>query len=720
MNKYLLRRIGVASNADAVRPSLSECIELVLEQSDTLVGDVLDMLKAPVLKPLKAGQADAVDPGVRHAVTHLLDEQVQVRSTFGDALRRLVYHSGSQDFGEAPMSRLEDIRVFEVHALEAHIEQALARREVNRAVDQVLPLFNAQISALLGWTSVQPALNPLKPEAFVRALQETLGVCVADDAVRSVLLRPAAQALGQGMALLYRQTCDWLRSQGVGPVTAADARAARAGVRPRKAETELDGTLEILDKLRALMGVESSSDGGGVRDFIHTVPAALVALQDMKMEEPMFQRLKRQALPAIVAAQQPSVQDMLESGQVLANARNRQVGRQLGEEVVRLMFDQLGQDERIPAPVRLQLRLLEPAMLRLSLKDPRFFLDRSHPARIFMDRAVQYGIGRVGSEQDAVQGFSACVAQAVSGVLRRSTVDADAFVQAWELVDNSWRDFETARLQQQEAAEQARAHAARRDELAARLSGALMERLRGAGLPALVAGFLRGPWSQVLAESRLRSPGEDPDPRGYMALVDDLVWSVQRQADGRDYSRLVKLIPRLLARINEGLVLIRYPQEPLSIFLDELIALHERVLAYHRTALAAARGARAAWATAVPEADASAEPPPSELPPEPVVESDSALDVLASGDAGGAPVEAGDWADLLLGGVWVRARLTWISHNRSLFMFVSGSGLAHAMTRRTMDRLQAQGRLRLGFSPPEFDLQIDTVHGVLTPQPDSD
>lgn len=720
MNKYLLRRIGVASNADAVRPSLSECIELVLEQSDTLVGDVLDMLKAPVLKPLKAGEVDAVDPGVRHAVVHLLDEQVQVRSTFGDALRRLVYHSGSQDFGEAPMSRLEDIHVFDVHALEAHIEQALARREVNRAVDHVLPLFNAQISALLGWTSVQPALNPLKPEAFVRALQETLGVCVADDAVRSVLLRPAAQALGQGMALLYRQTCDWLRSQGVGPVTAADTRAARGGMRPRKAETELDRTLEILDKLRTLMGLESLPDGGGVRDFIHTVPAAMVALQDMKMEEPMFQRLKRQALPAIVAAQQPSAQDMLESGQVLAHARNRQIGRQLGEEVVRLMFDQLGQDERIPVPVRLQLRLLEPAMLRLSLRDPRFFLDRSHPARIFMDHAVQYGVGLVSSEQDAVQGFSACVAQAVGGVLRRSPVEADDFVQAWDLVESSWRDFETARRQQQEAAEQARAHAAQRDELASRLSGVLMERLRGAGLPALVAGFLRGPWSQVLAESRLRSPGEDPDPRGYMALVDDLVWSVQRPADGRDYSRLVKLIPRLLARINEGLVLIRYPQEPLTIFLDELIALHERVLSDHRTAIAAARGARAAGAAAVPEAEASAEALPSELPPEPVLESDSALDVLASGDAGGAPVEAGDWADLLLGGVWVRARLTWISHNRSLFMFVSGSGLAHAMTRRMMDRLQAQGRLRLGFSPPEFDVQIDTVHGVLTPQPDSE
>lgn len=723
MNKYLLRRIGVASNADAVRPSLSECIELVLEQSDALVGDVLDVLKAPVLRPLKDGEPDPVDPGVRHAVTRLLDDIVQVRSTFGDALRRLVYHSGSQDFGEAPMARLEDIHVFDVQALEAHIEQALARREVNRAVDEVLPLFNAQISALLGWTSVQPSLNPLKPEAFVRALQETLGVCVADDTVRSVLLRPAAQAMGHGMALLYRQTCDWLRSQGVAPVTPADGRAGRLGGRHRKPETELDRTLEILDKLRALMGVESltGSTQGGMQDFIHTLPAAMVALQDMKMEEPMFQRLKRQALPAILAMPQATEPDLQASGQILANARNRQVGRRLGEEVVRLMFDQLGQDERIPMPVRLQLRPLEPAMLRLSQTDPRFFLDRTHAARVFMDRAVQVGIGLVSGEQEAVLGYAACLAQAVSALLRSPAIDAGAFAQAWEVVERSWTDFETTRRQQRQAAEEARIHAEQRDALAARLSGVLMERLRTAGLPALVAGFLRGPWSQVLAEARLRGPAEDPDPRGYMALVDDLVWSVQRPADGRDYARLVKLIPRLLARLNEGLVLIRYPQEPLSIFLDELIALHERVLAEHRAAIAAARAAQALREPGTPPpAPAPADAEPEALPSEIQPESDSALDVLGSTEGEGAAVEAGDWADLLLGGVWVRARLTWISHNRSLFMFVSGAGLAHAMTRRTMDRLQAQGRLRLGFQPPEFDLQIDTVHGVLTPQPDSD
>ena len=169
MSKYVLRRIGVASNAAATRPSLSDCIELVLDQSDTLVGDVLDALKEPVLRPLKADAPDPVDPGVRYAVTHLLDEIALVRSSFGDALRRLVYHSGSQDFGDAPMSRLEDIHVFDVHALEAHIEQALARREVNRAVDDVLPLFNAQVSALLGWTPPYADLlaNPVLPASAV-------------------------------------------------------------------------------------------------------------------------------------------------------------------------------------------------------------------------------------------------------------------------------------------------------------------------------------------------------------------------------------------------------------------------------------------------------------------------------------------------------------------------------------------------------------------------
>jgi hypothetical protein len=37
-----------------------------------------------------------------------------------------------------------------------------------------LPTLNAMMSRLLGWMTVQPHLNPLKPESFVFALRESL------------------------------------------------------------------------------------------------------------------------------------------------------------------------------------------------------------------------------------------------------------------------------------------------------------------------------------------------------------------------------------------------------------------------------------------------------------------------------------------------------------------------------------------------------------------
>mgnify|MGYP000414997069 CR=1 FL=1 len=508
-------------------------------------------------------------------------------------------------------------------------------------------------------------------------------------------------------------------------------KATRAGSRAKPQETELERTLAILDKLRTLMGAESLPAGAG-EDFVQTLPAALVALQDMRLEESMFQRLKRVAIPALSARPGPGTGEVV-GEPVLAAARKRQIGRQLGEEVVRLLFDQLGHDERIPVAVRLQLRALEPILLRLADADPRYFLDVGHPARLFMDRVVQRSVTLARDDHDGVQALAACVANAVSAVLR-GPVEAAGFSRAWELVERSWGDFETSRQQQREAALRRREHDEKRIALARRFADALMERFRNSTLPALVGGFLRGPWAKVLAETSLREKDDDPDPKGYLALADDLVWSVRRPADGHDYARLLKLIPRLLARINEGLVLIRYPQESVSVFLDELNALHIKVLEDHRSAISVARAAQLARRVAAGSlrtvagqsttAQDAEQPPAAQVEPQEELqeaqeaqeESDSALDSLSPSEA--SVVETGAWADLLLGGVWVRARLTWISPNRSLFMFVSGAGLAHAMTRRMMDRLQSQGRLRLGFSPPEFDLQLDSVHGLLTPSED--
>ena len=63
----------------------------------------------------------------------------------------------------------------------------------------------------------------------------------------------------------------------------------------------------------------------------------------------------------------------------------------------------------------------------------------------------------------------------------------------------------------------------------------------------------------------------------------------------------------------------------------------------------------------------------------------------------------------MLHGTWVRAQLTWASPHRTLFMFVSGQGLAHSMSRRTMDRRREQGMIRVVSDGNVIGSALDAV-----------
>jgi hypothetical protein len=75
-------------------------------------------------------------------------------------------------------------------------------------------------------------------------------------------------------------------------------------------------------------------------------------------------------------------------------------------------------------------------------------------------------------------------------------------------------------------------------------------------------------------------------------------------------------------------------------------------------------------------------------------------------------LNTGSWVDLALGGQWVRAELTWASPHRTLFMFISGGGMAHSMSRRTMDRLRSFGLIRLVSDGRVMDTALDAVAQV--------
>lgn len=715
MKKFLLRRIGVADEQSSAPPSLHDCIEVVLLQANTLMDDVLEGLSATTAKTKGKGSYGSHSRVSKTATDFLCSQATAVKKTFKAQLRLGIYNSGSQDFAEQPLVRFEDLQLLDSKQIDASIEFALAHQEVARCVEDVLPALNALISTLLGWITVQPQLNPLKPDAFVRALQACLMLHAPDEQARAALITPAAGLLGVSLRQLYREVCDGLRSQGVEPaVPVGTPPGGASAARGKGAETSVARTLVTLDKLRRLLSGELN--GSGRPDFLHTVPASYMALEDMKLVEPMMKRLaQRASLPvdAGLNVGAPGQQIMREPTQ------GKQLGRQLGEEVVRMMIDNLMQDERLLLRMRALIKTLEPVLLGLSQFDPRFFTERRHPARQFLDRVTHRSLGYSSESDEGFIRFYQSISGAV-GVLTGADADAAAFAGVLSDLEDGWTRDEAVQRQRHGEAARALLHAEQRNLLAQRLADDFHERQKDRDIPELVASFLRGPWAQVVAESQLGCVDGRADPHAYLALVDDLLWSVELSLARRNRARLVQLVPNLLVKLRQGLQLIQYPEERIPVFFDALITLHEKAFEGPRAQPVAQPLDATPQEVGEPmeEGDYSPDAQDAEgfwFADDGIPESAyHAEDTEASIDAVQRPWSVGDlntgvWIELIVNGVWLRAQLTWASPHRTLFMFVSRGGLAHSMSRRTMERLRMQGSIRFISDGHVVDNALDAV-----------
>ena len=116
MKKFLLRRIGVASNETIARPSLADCIEIVLAQVDALVGDVLEGLSVALARSGTSRVHQDFSPVTKLGILQLCGNSQAVRTTFEAELRRVIFQGGSQEATEQPLVRFADIQLFDSRA----------------------------------------------------------------------------------------------------------------------------------------------------------------------------------------------------------------------------------------------------------------------------------------------------------------------------------------------------------------------------------------------------------------------------------------------------------------------------------------------------------------------------------------------------------------------------------------------------------------------------
>jgi hypothetical protein len=578
-----LRPLGVIDEPFGARVSLRQCLEVVLEQAPSLISKTIDSLGGKDDKPAK--DVGLVKPNfpreVEIVVMTLIAHKNQVIDSFIERLRYYAYLGVGTAAQSPQMMRFEDLKLFEEEDLDESIEVAGAMQELAVLTDDILPTLDALISSLLGWITVQPQINPLRPEMFARALRDCIIDQVTNVDTRSAIISHAAARLGILLRKLYIELCQWLKSYGV-----EEASSKQPSHSPQVAKSNSSAvsssvarTMLTLDKLRRLLSGELDNDVHRQQDFLHTVPASVVALQDMRQVEAMVQRLEKKAKDSKDNLQTDAKRKAAIARVALKDGR--ELGKQLGEEVVRLMLDNLIQDDRLLPRVRGHLQTLEPTLMSVAQDDARFFSDKQHAARQFLDAVTGRSLSFSHEREEGYVPFLQSVEKSIE-LLHKLTSSGEtiqlAFGEVMDRLAVSWTKLDLQENQRREEAARSLLHAEQRNTIAQFVAQEFRFLADGLGVPQLVLDFVCGPWAHAVAESQLRCTDGRTDPQGYQGLVAELLWSVQPRKAKRNRKRLVQLIPGMLSKLRQGLAIIEFPHERITDFFAALIELHEVAL----------------------------------------------------------------------------------------------------------------------------------------------
>ena len=630
--------------------------------------------------------------------------------------------------------------------LQESVEVVRTQQAVAHSVENEIKELTALVCAVQGLRTVQPERNPLRPEVYVRALRTVTMESPIPTSVRNRWMQHLGEALGPELARVYSELSELLRGQGVVPagynVTVArelhGAPSSRAAAVTQPASSTL---LNVRELKRLLSGqfehsagsfaqkFEREFESGAERadtptEFSMTVPAAYETLQEMKQVDQVMKRLQQRA-------SSPSIPL---TGMALVRDQMRQAasspGQALGLEVVNLMVDNIASDSRLLSPVQQAVRDLEPALLRLALEDPRFFSDKNHPARRLLEQMTQRSLAWSAVDAPGFDAFHEPLRQAVDALLATNVSGGDPFGFALKSLEEAWGEQHQRASRHRQRAVQALLQAEQRNLLAGKISRQLRTRPDVAGATREIAGFVTGPWAQVIAQARLADPAASTDPGGYTGLLADLLWSAQPQLAGANPARLTRVAPQLLEKIREGLALIDYPSSETRRFIDLLVIMQQKALLPASAQPGAmTREELDSWFAPATADVGSPWLAPGEVQEsgfmethqsadrEPLYQPTDAGATVAPGadwlDAvptlGAEGLQPGAWVEMLMEGRWNRLQLTWASPHGTLFMFTDAVGRSHSMTRRLLDQLVAAQGLRLISDQAVVDGALDAI-----------
>lgn len=643
----------------------SDLVELIEELGPTLIQDVAARtypareperrIAAATLKQALSAHWGKVAPALKTALSARATKPVRAGLDSGE-LGNLQLLSDAE----------ESIQIASNEALD---------RLTTASRDETNPL-ERRISYLVLRSAMQPGDTRFKLATLWPCLQRAFFEVTADTAARILLLKLAGEHLDTELPRLFRVVNEALIEAEILPRLKRSYRDT-APVDAHEVAAETAKVASTLDRLiKARSKGEASAPAKPATD-----------------NRELFDSLKTMQIvpPKASAGGHANIVRMARDSGAARDVRPQEA---VTLDIVAELFDLLFGDPSVAEGIKALVSRLQSTVLKAAMLNQRFFADRSHPARRFLDSISTVAI-RWGKVVNADDPFYRKLSELVDKVQATFDGDMGVFDAANAELDAFLAERE--KIEEQQDRELADAVHAREEEIrltraaqmrSQRAANQCIERVLGPQVPREIEEFLRSYWRDVV-QGRISRAGEDGAPTNdALRTAVALILAVTPKYDPSERKRHAAALPGLLRNLNAGFDEIGTSPTERKSFMDLLADLQFSALR--------AEPQKRAESAAAP----AAEEKPRPVAAAPTLQVSHAtnsgvrvqdISLSESQDLGAenTPDRAdlrrvrqlvrGDWVDFLTAGQSRRERLTWINTGRTLFLF-SNSAAACAIS----------------------------------------
>src|SRR5207249_4886728 len=244
-------------------------------------------------------------------------------------------------------------------------------------------------------------------------------------------------------------------------------------------------------------------------------------------------------------------------------------------DVVGSLFDQILSDQKVPPQMARQIARLQLPVLRVALVDSTFFSSRRHPVRRFVNRIASLACAFDDFNKDSPgERFIGLVRDLVQEIVAGDFDQMELYEQKLDAIEG----FIAEQTQEEVKAQGDAAALFDLKETELRQQQRYMRQLKAAldpvGMQEFMRDFLAQVWSQAIAKATRRHGAEGELTKKLRLAGRDLVLSVQPKGTPTDRKEFLMRLPTLMKELNEGLVLIGWPEAAKKAFFAQLLPAH--------------------------------------------------------------------------------------------------------------------------------------------------